>query len=70
MVNGCGGSLASPKLGGGKWWWQSMGRKKGGGAPGLELVHGIGFWKFISNEWHRFSSHIKLIPGDGSRISF
>jgi hypothetical protein len=34
-----GGLLASPKLGGGKWWWRSMGRKKGGGAPGLELVH-------------------------------
>jgi hypothetical protein len=32
--------------------------------------HGMGFWKFISNEWHRFSTHIKLILGDGSRISF
>jgi hypothetical protein len=32
--------------------------------------HGMGFWKFISKEWHRFSSHIRLIPGDGSRISF
>ena len=32
--------------------------------------HGMGFWKFISNDWHRFSTHIKLIPGDGSRISF
>ena len=27
-------------------------------------------WKFISREWHRFSNHIRLIPGDGSRISF
>jgi hypothetical protein len=32
--------------------------------------HGMVFWKFISNEWHRFSTHIKLIPGDDSRISF
>ena len=32
--------------------------------------HGMGFWKFISKEWHRFSSHIRLILGDGSRISF
>jgi hypothetical protein len=29
----------SSKLGGGKWSWRSMGRRKGGGAPGLELVH-------------------------------
>jgi hypothetical protein len=32
--------------------------------------HVMGFWKFISKEWHHFSSHIRLIPGDGSRISF
>ena len=32
--------------------------------------HGVGLWRFISRDWHRFSSHTKLIPGDGSRISF
>jgi hypothetical protein len=32
--------------------------------------HGMGFWKFISREWHRFSSLIRLNPGDGFRISF
>jgi hypothetical protein len=32
--------------------------------------HGMGFWKFSSKEWHHFSSHIRLILGDGSRISF
>jgi hypothetical protein len=31
---------------------------------------GRGLWKFISKEWHHFSNHIRLIPGDGSRISF
>jgi hypothetical protein len=30
--------------------------------------HGVGLWRFISRDWHRFSSHTKLIPGDGSRI--
>jgi hypothetical protein len=32
--------------------------------------HGMSFWKFISKEWHRFSSHIRLIPSDGSIINF
>jgi hypothetical protein len=32
--------------------------------------HGGGLWRFISRDWQRFSSHTKLIPGDGSRISF
>jgi hypothetical protein len=32
--------------------------------------HGMGFWKSISKDWHRFSSHIRLLPGEGSRISF
>jgi hypothetical protein len=32
--------------------------------------HGMGLWRFISRNWHHFSSHTKLIPGDGSRISF
>jgi hypothetical protein len=30
----------------------------------------MGLWKFISKEWHRFSNHIRLIPGDGSIINF
>ena len=33
-------------------------------------LHGMGFWKFISKDWHRFSSLIRLLLGDGSRISF
>ena len=32
--------------------------------------YGMGLWKFINKDWHRLSSHIRLIPGDGSRISF
>jgi hypothetical protein len=32
--------------------------------------HGMGFWKSISKDWHRFSSHIRLLLGEGSRISF
>jgi hypothetical protein len=31
---------------------------------------GRGLWKFISKEWHHFSNHIRIIPSDGSRISF
>jgi hypothetical protein len=49
------------KYGSERWGWRSQVRA----GP-----HGMGFWKFISKEWHRFSSHIRLIPGDGSRISF
>jgi hypothetical protein len=30
----------------------------------------MGLLKFISKDWHRFSSHIRLIPGYGSKISF
>jgi hypothetical protein len=30
----------------------------------------VGLWRFISRDWLCFSSHTKLIPGDGSRISF
>jgi hypothetical protein len=30
----------------------------------------MGFWKFISKECHCFSSHIRLIPSDGSIINF
>jgi hypothetical protein len=32
--------------------------------------HGRGLWKFICKDWYHFSNHIRLIPGDGSRISF
>jgi hypothetical protein len=32
--------------------------------------YGRGFWKFIRKDWHYFSSHIRFIPGNGSRISF
>jgi hypothetical protein len=32
--------------------------------------HGVGLWRFISRDWHRFSRHTKFIPGDGFRISF
>jgi hypothetical protein len=47
------------------------GSEKGGWCSRVRAgSHGMGFWKFISNEWHHFSRHIKLIPGDGSRISF
>jgi hypothetical protein len=57
-------------------WWRKVvvvkyGSEKGGWHSRVRAgSHGMGFWKFISNEWHCFSSHIKLIPGDGSRISF
>jgi hypothetical protein len=45
--------------------------QRGGWHPRVRAgSHGMGFWKFISNEWHRFSTHIKLILGDGSIISF
>jgi hypothetical protein len=58
------------ELGGKKWWRLSTGRREGGGGPKLDRVLMEGLWKFISKEWHHFSNHIRLIPGDGSRISF
>ena len=70
----------------GKWLWRyasepracwrkvveaKYGLKRGGWRSRVRAgPHGMGFWKFISKEWHRFSSHIRLILGDGSRISF
>jgi hypothetical protein len=41
-------------------WWSKVGSGS----------HGRGLWKYISKEWRHFSYHTKLIPGDGSRISF
>jgi hypothetical protein len=38
--------------------------------PWFPSSHGMGLWKFISKEWHRFSNHIRLILGDGSIINF
>jgi hypothetical protein len=54
-------------LGGERWWWSERGGWHSRDNAGS---HGVGLWKFISRDWHRFSSHIRLIPGDGSRISF
>jgi hypothetical protein len=56
--------------------WRRMveakyGSKKGGWRSCIRAgPHGMGFWKSISKDWHRFSSHFRLIPGDESRISF
>ena len=59
---------------------QSLAEKGGGGEVWIKMRKwcsrvragsiGLGFWKFISKEWHRFSTHIRLIPDDGFRISF
>ena len=32
--------------------------------------HGMGLWKFISKEWYRFSSHIRLIMGMAPESAF
>ena len=32
--------------------------------------YGIGLWKFISQGWSSFSSHILFDIGDGSRVKF
>jgi hypothetical protein len=70
----------------GKWlWWHASelgacwrkvveakyGSKRGGWRSQVRAgSYGMGLWKFISKEWHRFSSHIRLVPSDGTRISF
>jgi hypothetical protein len=70
----------------GKWLWRyasepraywrkvveaKYGSERGGWCSKVGAgSHGRGLWKFISKEWHHFSNHIRLIPGDGSRISF
>jgi hypothetical protein len=57
-------------------WWRKVveakyGSERGGWHSRVRAgSHGLGFWKFISKEWHRFSTHIRLIPRDGSTISF
>jgi hypothetical protein len=47
-----------------------MGRRGGWRSKVGVGSHGRGLWKFISKGWHNFSNHIRLILGDGSRISF
>jgi hypothetical protein len=70
----------------GKWLWRyaskpgaywrkvveaKYGSERGGWSSRVRAgPHGMGLWKSISKEWHHFSSHIRLIPGDGSKISF
>jgi hypothetical protein len=70
----------------GKWLWRyasepeacwrkvveaKYGSERGGWCSKVGVgSHGRGLWKFISKEWHYFSNFIKLIPGDGSKISF
>jgi hypothetical protein len=70
----------------GKWLWRfasepeacwrkvveaKYGSERGGWRSRFRAgPHGMGLWKAICMEWHCFSSHIRLIPGDGSRISF
>jgi hypothetical protein len=70
----------------GKWLWRyatepgaswrkvveaKYGSERGGWRSKIGAgSHGRGLWKFISKEWYHFFSHIRLIPGDGSRISF
>ena len=57
-------------------WWRKVvkakygSEKEGWRSRANASSYGIGLWKFISREWHRFSSHIRLIPSNGSRISF
>jgi hypothetical protein len=59
------------RLGGEKWWRQNMGRREGVGGPRLAqvLMEGVCGNILVRNGRH-FSYHTKLIPGDGSRISF
>jgi hypothetical protein len=52
--------------GGGKIWFGERGWRSKVGVGS----HGRGLWRFISKGWHNFSNHIRLIPGDGSKISF
>jgi hypothetical protein len=59
-----------------KAWWRKVvvakyGSERGGWCSQVRAgSHGWGFWKFISKDWHHFSSHIRFILGKGSRISF
>jgi hypothetical protein len=57
----CWRKVVEAKYGSKRGGWHS---KVGAGS------HGRGLWKFISKEWHHFSNHIRLIPGDGSRINY
>jgi hypothetical protein len=59
----------------GAWWRKVLVAKYGSERGGWRSrdnagSHGVGLWKFISRDWHRFSSHFRLSPADGSRISF
>jgi hypothetical protein len=59
----------------GAWWRKVVEAKYGSERGGWRSKvgsspHGRGLWKYISKEWRHFSHHTRLIPGDGSRISF
>ena len=47
-----------------------MGQRGGWSSRVRAGSHGMGFLKFIGREWLRFSSYIRLIQGDSSKISF
>ena len=57
-------------------WWRSVLVAKYGSVWGdwqtgaITGAHGVGLWKYISMGWQFFKSHIRFIPGEGSRIRF